>query len=411
MSRSRVRIAARLGPALLVLAGTLAAQAGVKAFPRVDPYTKNGPEALLKAGYVSFGPFRFGDDHTTAQAESALEGVPLLWVETAHFKLGSGLPEYALGDDVEEKQRLQGELERLAARLPDVKVRIRKLDPWLRLHLFALRLEDLYARFLEEFGIQESEFPHIPPDPEKPADKPYMGQGRFLGMSAKFTVLLFDRKSSLARYSNVFLGRALESPSSAHFQTIGSLLYLAAAEDLEGQYDNDSALTCEVLGGVAQNLALGFRGFTVRLPFPVSEGIAHWFSRQVDPRYPFYSGLDRTQIRLKDEWNWAPNVRARVEHGVFRPLEQVLGWTEASTLEWSDHVILWSYMDYLLQREDGAAGTLLRRLKEPVPGSEPLSDEQLAARAREAFPEATGFDLDGFDRAWAEWVLASYPKK
>lgn len=399
-----------MGAALLALASSLGAQAEAKAFARVDPYTKNSPEALEKAGYVSFGPFRFGDDHTTAQVDSALAGVPLIWVETAHFKLGSGLHEYALGDDAEEKRRIQGELERLAETLPDVKVRMRKLDPWMRLHLFALRLEDLYGRFLEEFGIQESEFPSIPPDPQALADKPYMGKGRFLGMSAKFTVLLFETSSSLERYSKVFLGCERGSSGSADFPTVGSLLYLVAAEELEGQYDNDSALACAVIGGVAQNLALGFRGHTVPLPFPVSEGLAHWFSRQVDPRYPIFPGLDHAKIRLEDEWNWAPKVRARVEHGVFRPIEQVLAWSEADTLEWSDHVILWSYMDYLLDREDGAAGTLLRRLKEPA-GPEALGAEQLAERARRAFPEATGYELAVFDRAWSEWVLATYPKK
>ena len=27
---------------------------------RIDPYTKNDPEAMAKAGYLNFGPFRFG---------------------------------------------------------------------------------------------------------------------------------------------------------------------------------------------------------------------------------------------------------------------------------------------------------------------------------------------------------------
>lgn len=388
-----------------------AAQGEIKPFPKVDPYTKNDPEKVKKAGYVSFGPFRFGDDHTTAQVETTLGGIPLIWVESAHFKLGSGLPEYTLADDPREKDRVRAELERLSERLPDVKVKTRKLDPWLRLHLFALRLEDLYAQFLHEFGIQESEFPNVPLDSKRPGGKDYMGTGRFLGMPAKFTVLLFDKKSALGRYSNVYLGQALETQSCRHFPAVGSLLYLTAAELLEGEYVNDTALTCDVVSGVSQNLALGFRGFHVSLPFALGESIAHWFSRQVDPRYHFFSGLDRAKIRFKDQWNWAPSVRARVEHGMVPPLAEVLGWTIGDALEWADHLILWSQMDFLLAREDDAAGMLLRRIKEPATSSAPLTAEELAERARQAYPQAIGTDLAGFDAAWGDWVLKTYPKK
>lgn len=409
--RSTTTTALRLAAPLALAAALAAQQSEIKAFPRVDPYTKNAPEAIEKAGYVSFGPFRFGDDHTTQQVETTLGGTPLLWVETAHFKIGSGLPEYTLGDDPAEKERIRGELERLAGRLPDVKVKLRKLDPWLRLHLYALRLEDLYTQFLHAFGIQESEFPSVPPDAKNAGSGPYMGTGRFLGMPAKYTVLVFDRKSSLGRYSNVYLGETLEEQAGRLFPVVGSLLYVTAAELLEGQYQTDTALTCDVIGGVANNLALGFRGFRVALPFAVGEGIAHWFSRQIDPRFHFFAGLDRSKVRSKEEWDWAPSVRARVEHGVYPKLEQVLAWTEADALEWSDHLILWSRMDYLFAREDGAAGTLLRRLKEPVDGDRKLTREELAARGAQAYAEATGADLAGCDAAWAEWVLKTYPKK
>lgn len=386
------------------------AQGEIKPFPKVDPYTKGDPEKIERAGYASFGPFRFGDDHTTAQAETTLGGIPLIWVETPHFKLGSGLPEYTLTGDSREKDRIQGELERLAKKLPDVRPKARKLDPWLRMHLFALRLEDLYATFLDEFGIQESEFPTAPPTTAE-RGKPYMGTGRFLGMPSKYTVLLLDKKSALGRYSSVYLGRTFETQSCAHFPAAGSLLYVTAAELLDGEYKNDTALTCDVVSGVSQNLVLGFRGFTVPLPFAVTEGIAHWFSRQVDPRYHFFSGQDRTKIRFKDEWNWAPSVHARVEHGVFPPLADVLKWTSGDALEWADHLFMWSHVDYLLAREDQAGGALLRRLKEPAAMSNPPAPEELVARAAQAYQDAVGTDLAGFDRLWTTWVLKTYPKK
>lgn len=395
---------------LLASAAGPAAQGGAKSFPKVDPYTKNGPDAVEKAGYASLGPFRFGADHTTDQVERLLDGVPLLWVETEHFKLGSGLPEYTLGDAA-EKERVRGELERLSHKLPSVKPKTKKLDPWLRLHLFAQRLEELHARFLSTFDLREGEFPTAPPDEATRHSSGYMGEGRYLGMSSKFTVLLFAKKSHLARYSGVYLGQAFEAPTRLYVAGIDSWIYLTAAEFLEGEYDNDAALTCEVVGAVAKNLAAGVRGASVPLPFAVGEGLAHWFAREIDPRYRFFAGLDPSQLHIDEEWNWAPRVRDRVEHRVFPSMEDMLAWTEASPLEWADHLMLWSRIDYLFAREDGAAGRFLRALKAPFPAEGAPSAEALAARTRESLAAATDTDLAGFDAAWSAWVLASYPAK
>ena len=395
--------------AVLALSGFPVAQGEIKPFPKIDPYTKDAPDAKTKAGYSSFGPFRFGDAHTTTQIEETLGGIPLIWVETEHFKLGSGLPEYTLGDDAQEKERLREELERLAERLPDVKPKSKKIDPWLRLHLYAQRLEELYRKFLAEFDLEESQFPNAPPDPKKRRTGPYMGEGRYLGMSSKYTVLLFDKKSALSRYSSVHVGREFAGPTRWHFATIDSWLFASANEFLEGLYANDSALACDVLSGVSQNLALGFRGYRAALPFAVTEGIAHWFSRKFDPRYHIFSGTDQTKIRVKEEWNWAPLVRARVEHKVFPTLDQMLGWGDAEALEWADHLMVWSRMDCWLAREDGLAGRLLHALKEP-PATE-LTPEGVANRAREVIEKTTGSDLDQLDTQWSEWVLKTYPKK
>jgi hypothetical protein len=401
-----------LWPLLLLPLGRAAlAQGEIKPFPPVDPYTKNDPDAKRKAGYASFGPFRFGEDQTSEQVQQSLGGIPMIWVETDHFKLGSGLPEYEPRSDSEERERLRAELERLALRIPSLKPKTKKLDPWLRLHLYAQRLEELYAQFLQEFGLEEGDFPTAPPDPKQAAGT-YMGEGRYLGMSSKYLVLVLDKKSALARYGNVHLSRNLQGSTRWYLPVTDAWLFVTAAECLEGDYANDSGLACDVVSGVSQNLAMGFRGYRVPLAFAVTEGLAHWFARQVDPRYHIFSGLDRTKVRVKDEWNWAPSVRARVEHKVFPAMADVLAWTDAEALEWSDHLMLWSRMDFLLARTDGAAGALLRRLKEPAgTPSGQLTPEELLERTKTAFAQVAGGDLARFDEAWSEWVLKTYPKK
>ena len=96
--------------ALVLLAGGVEAQRGGKKKDawRQDPYTKNDPAAMAKAGYVSFGPFTWGDDHDTLQIEHILgDEVKLRWIETAHFKIGSSLPEYSVPRDEKEERKRQ----------------------------------------------------------------------------------------------------------------------------------------------------------------------------------------------------------------------------------------------------------------------------------------------------------------
>jgi len=65
-------------------------------------------------------------------------------------------------------------------------------------------------------------------------------------------------------------------------------------------------------------------------------------------------------------------------------------------------------MDFLLSREDGAAGQFLRRLKEPTAETSP---EKLAERARSGLQKATGRTLAQFDQDWAEWVSKTYSRR
>ena len=66
----------------------------------LDPYTGGKPERLAALGYRSFGPYVFCQA-TTEGVCSRLGDVPILWVETQHFRLGSALEEYKPEDPKE----------------------------------------------------------------------------------------------------------------------------------------------------------------------------------------------------------------------------------------------------------------------------------------------------------------------
>jgi hypothetical protein len=400
---------ARLGAlaAALVLA-PLAVAGDEDEFPREDPYTAGTPAALQAAGYVSLGPFRFGDGHSSDQVSSEL-GIPMAWAETAHFKIGSGLRAVEVGGDREERKRMRAELAALGEHLDGVKSKARELDPWLRLHLFARRLENLQAEFQQRLGSRDEDWPTEPWDTSRRPTAEYMGEGPYLGMPAKFTVLIFQKKSDLSRYSVRFLGTALDHPTSWIFPETGSLLYLTAFECLEGDYHNETGLTCAVLAGVAGNLARGFRSDRIRPPLFFTEGLAHWFARRYDPRFHILSGSDPTRIHLREQSDWGGSVRARVSNGYFTPLDEMLGWKDFDQLDWADHLMMWSRVDHLLDMEEGAARRFLLAFKDPT--FVVTGDDEVRERSLHALREATGQTPAELDATWQEWVAREYKKK
>ena len=86
-------------------------------FERIDPYTRAEPKALDRAGYISLGPFPLAEGIKTGDVEETIGAGRVLWVETAHFKLGSTLRTYKLRGDIREEKTLKLELERLSKRL------------------------------------------------------------------------------------------------------------------------------------------------------------------------------------------------------------------------------------------------------------------------------------------------------
>ncbi len=407
----------RCGPvAVLVLAGVLSGAAAPAApqeregqgrtpRPEVDPYTKGDPAALQRAGYVSFGPFPWADEHSSEQIEQILGGEPLIWVETAHFRIGSSLDVYDFPSDRVERKRLTAELGRLEERLPDFKGKVKKLDPWLRLHLYAMRLEELYASFCEEFSLREEEFPAYP-------GARYMGKGPYLGMSDKFLVLLLEKKSALARYTATFVGEAWDNSYRYYFPKSDNFFYGITFEALEGTYQNDLVLHFAVVYGMVQNLASGVRGYSHTGPEWWKRGLANWFARRIDDRCLLYTAGKGETVREEQEARWEPKVRARVEHGFFPSIEEMFGWKDAVEWEFSQHMLAWSRVDYIMRRDDKTARNLLMEFQEPVPWTGDTSRDVLVAKQFDrAFRTATGQDPAAFDKAWAAWVRENYAKK
>ena len=112
----------RTPPLLAILLVSAMAYAQAEKTPkwRIDPHTKNDPELMAKAGYVSFGPFRFGNladkPITSANIDATLDYIQILWTETTHFRIGTNLPAFTVPEDPETKAKMRKELEELDPR-------------------------------------------------------------------------------------------------------------------------------------------------------------------------------------------------------------------------------------------------------------------------------------------------------
>src|SRR5262245_27161419 len=137
------RLASRV---LLILAPALAGMAQGRGAEDKCPWCKNDPKILQAAGWVGHGPLEFGKDGKKSdEIAKTLPGVPFRFFETQHLRIGSSLGKEVV--TLEERPRVEAELDKLRPLLPGIPKKIQELDPWLRLHLLAMKCEELYSRF------------------------------------------------------------------------------------------------------------------------------------------------------------------------------------------------------------------------------------------------------------------------
>ena len=113
---------------------------GVREDQLVDRRDRDGD----RRSHVSLAPFPSASVKTSGRETL---GIRVLWVETAHFKLGRRLTEAATSARKRASRRDQFTAACDKFQMPG------EVDPWLRLHLYALRPEDVHADFVRSLAI------------------------------------------------------------------------------------------------------------------------------------------------------------------------------------------------------------------------------------------------------------------
>lgn len=399
---------ARLGLALALLgmlAPVLSAQVRAKAGkpkptdPAACPYCRGEPERMRAAGIASHGGFEFGKTDTASIA-AFFPGVEIHWIESTHFELG--FADAGARADFEDKKAFEAELERLAAVLQDVPTRTRTLDPWLRMHLYAQRCEDIYARFLELMQVEQSDFP----DGTKVwmLDTPYWGEGPHVGQKGKFEVLVLPNKSLFSDYVREHFG--LTTLSSQRWNMVERDTLSSTIRTDEGRLRSDLALHGHIAFNLAHNLLDGYKHYSYDTPPWMREGFAHVFEREISPRFNSFDSSEGSSAEKGGRSDWVPEVRALIKKGEAPSLAEMVNLKTFAEFDLRHHYVSWSMVDYMIREHPaGFAGFNAklhgRKDAKGFPDSSNLRDVH-----RDALRECLGMTYAAFDQAWAAWALS-----
>ena len=372
-------------------------------FEEVDPYTKGKPELMRKLGYEAFGPFHWRGPDFTNHVQENIGSIPMIWVETEHFKIGSSLGTYEIPNDREERERIKGELKRLKKRLGRLKAPRNELDPWLRLHLYAQRSEDLYAMFVQDFGIGPSDFDEALP---------------YLGNENKFQILLCERKSEFSRFVTTYTGQ--QNDGAFYWGWHQDCMWLGAAFEAitenwgEPQEEPfDTMLHCRMAGLMASSFIDGYVN-QFSAPRWIGYALGHVYRRRIDPRWVMAAGHTEQQARQEGDWRWEPRVYGLVKNEFFVPAEDMFQWSGYNAMDTRDHMVAWSKVDYLMTEADGDLGGWLKTMSsKPRQAGEDAETrlKELAELQRKALLANFELTPEDLDKKWAKWVKKTYEKK
>ena len=372
--------------------------------PANDPYTQGGkPELIEAAGYVSMGGFEFGPEpDTTKEVNEFLGYLDLRWIETKHFELGIALPKVKVTQD--ERDKIRAELTEMAEYFPDINPKTRQLDPWLRAHMYAKRLEEHYEDVMNLLGVTDETFAHAKEIWD--STKPYVGVGPYLGQKGKYEVLILPSEGASKDYLRNKLGLTTKLTQRWHIIERGSLQLIVHTD--QSKLKIDEALHGHVVFNVTHMLMNGFRHYSYDKPIWIREGAAHWFERRINPKFNSFDSAEGAAAEKIRKTEWKAPTAKMIRSGDAPSFAALINVRTFAELEREHHYATWSIVDYLATAHPDFLPKYFQRIsslmtEDFIPDAGMLPDAQ-----RAAFKEELGMTYAQFDRAWHAWVEENY---
>lgn len=378
---------------ILLFAAALFSAQG-KPAAEVCPWCKNDPELMAKAGVISHGPITIGPKGS-ADIVANYSASQWVFIETAHLRWASSLGPCNV--DLKDRPRVEAELARLRLLLPSVPEKVKKLDPFLRLHLFAMRGEEFFARFQSLLRVTDADFPA-----QRKLKGAYMGNGRFLGEADKFEVVIHNTRATHVPFTQSFSGAGVTDSVRWHFRDLHKMIVSVPAEDPDLRQDR------WLFPHVAHNLShlffCAYKHFNYDPPIWLDEGLAHALEKEIDLASNTTDGEEGTLRDKSGPEDWKKAARAIEASGKDRSLADFLHAKAFGELDMPANIIAWSKVRFLLDTEPEKFAKFLGLVKgqldaKGVPNGEKLDDLQ-----RNALRELWGWTPAEFDVAWKAWI-------
>jgi len=366
------------------------------------PWCKDDPDLMSAAGIVSHGPIPIGppaaDGGPGSSAIAALPGGPWIFLETAHLRWASSLGETKVDQD--DRERVDAELDRLRAVLPGLPKKPRKLDPWLRLHLLAMRGEELYARFQTLLAVTDADFPE-----RRSAEGPYMGDGRFLGERDKFEVVLHSMRDAHKQFTSGFTGVQVTDSLREHVRPAHKMLVSVPAEDADLR--GDRGLFPHVAHNLSHMFLCAYKHFSYDPPIWLDEGLAHALEKEIDPRSTTTDGEEGAIPDVKGPKDWWDAARKLAASGKAANFAQLLHAKSFSDLDLERQVAAWSRVRFLLDEHPTQFAAFLGGVKGQLDAQGYPSGSDLPELQRRLLKELFDWTPADFDTAWTAWAQSA----
>jgi hypothetical protein len=356
------------------------------------PWCRNDPALLAAMGAVSHGPFELGNATTTELAER----LPGDWVffETEHFRFASSLGPERLS--AAERKRMEPELERLRAQLPDLPQKVKKLDPWLRLHLLAMRSEEFYDRFQALLGVTDADFPE-----SRAPEGPFMGDGRYLGEKNKFQVLFHARRATHRMFTRETMGVQVTDALRWHLPN-HTMLASIPAED--GDLRETRWLFAHAVHLYSHLFLCAYKHFSYDPPIWLDEGLAHTMEREVEPLSTTMDGDEGAGPHRGDRRDWSDEDERLVSRDEATSLAELMRVSSFGDLSIEDHVSALSLVRFMLAEHPEKLAAFLGAVKGQLDERGYPTGRDLQGLQRRAIEELWGWNVLELDAAWRTWV-------
>lgn len=417
--------------ACLLLSMPLAAQSKKK--KDVCTVCGEDPELMEAAGVINHGPFMFFKSDS-AEVQNHLGARDMVWLETAHFRIGSDLKPWKI--PVADKKAYRAELAEFAETFPSIDPKKTKtLDRWLRLHLMAWRMERAYAHLSEVFGYTDEQFAVTPEEQifidasdstwkedlaadylERPARAEgmpnWVGLGRYLGMPMKFEIMMMHYEADFLETKKHYIGHLDPHPQRWHntwrppnTEPVSRSMWFGFST-LADKMKHDQHVHNALLHNVTINILDGFMLYLVEAPVWIRSGLGHYMSRRNSMDYNFYDPPDEGATEMeKDASKWKPLVRKYVTKDDAPGFSELSRLRSFGDLTFEAHLCSWSKLMFLMEHDDKAFAKWIVQLK-----TDPNQTNNLDAQ-RKAFKDNFGWTFVQADAKWEEWVLETYPVK